>query len=75
MEPAQSIIKKLGGPDKVADICGVHRTRVFAWKRKKVERGTGGVIPMKHIPVLLAHAASSGVDLSASDFIPPADAA
>lgn len=70
MEPAQTIVKALGGPNIVAKIAGVHRTRVSNWMRPKAAGGTGGVIPFKHVPVLLAAAKASAVDLSADDFLP-----
>ena len=70
MEPARTIIDRLGGPNKVATIAGVHRTRVSNWARTKEAGGTGGVIPFKHVPALLAAAKDAGVELSADDFLP-----
>lgn len=76
MEPAASIIKRLGGPGEVSRIAGVHRTRVSNWKRPKDAGGTGGVIPFCHAPALIAAAKEKGIDLSADDFLPtPADTA
>lgn len=70
MEPARTIIDRLGGPNKVATIAGVHRTRVSNWARKKEDGGTGGVIPFKHVPALLAAARDAGLEMSADDFLP-----
>jgi hypothetical protein len=70
MEPASTIIRQLGGPNKVAEIAGVHRTRVSNWKRPSERGGTGGVIPLKHIPKLIAAAKEAGVKMSADDFMP-----
>lgn len=70
MEPAQSIISKLGGPNAVAEIAGVHRTRVSNWSRPKDKGGTGGTIPFKHVPALLSAASERGVELDAADFLP-----
>lgn len=78
MEPAQTIVRKLGGPNAVADITGVHRTRVSNWMRPKEAGGTGGTIPFKHVPALIAAAKDAGVELQADDFLPalvPAPAA
>lgn len=78
MEPAASIIKALGGPNAVALITGVHRTRVSNWMRPKDAGGTGGVIPFRHVPKLLDAAKEIGVSLSADSFLPandPAEAA
>jgi len=70
MEPASSIIAKLGGPNRVAEITHVHRTRVSNWKRAKDAGGTGGLIPFKHVPALLDAARDLGIRLSADDFLP-----
>ena len=75
MEPARTIIDRFGGPTKVASIAGVHRTRVSNWARKKEDGGTGGVIPFKHVPALLAAAKEQGVDLSTDDFLPVSETA
>ncbi len=70
MNPAELIIEKLGGPSKVSKEVGVHRTRVSNWKRPREAGGTGGVIPQKHIPVLISMARREGIELSAQDFFP-----
>lgn len=70
MEPASTIIGQLGGPNKVAEIAGVHRTRVSNWKRAKEDGGTGGMIPFKHVPALIAAGKRLGVKLTADDFLP-----
>ena len=63
MEPAKTIIADLGGPAAVAAIAGVHRTRVYGWL-------STGVIPLKHIPKLIAEAKKQGKDWSADRFLP-----
>lgn len=68
MKPAHSIIAKLGGPSAVAGIVGIHRTRVSNWKRPREVGGTGGLIPQRHIPDLLAYARQHGIELTADDF-------
>lgn len=70
LEPAKRIVSLLGGPNRVASIAGVHRTRVSNWSRKKEDGGTGGTIPFKHVPALLAAAREQGVSLTADDFLP-----
>lgn len=74
MEPAASIISKLGGDTAVAALVGVHRTRVANWKRGKDVGGTGGAIPFKHVPTLIAAAHAAGAELSADDFLPRQEA-
>jgi hypothetical protein len=63
MEPAHTIIEDLGGAAAVAKIAGVHRTRVYGWLKR-------GVIPLKHIPKLIAAARLQGKDWSADRFLP-----
>jgi hypothetical protein len=70
MEPARTIISKLGGATAVAAIAGVHRTRVYLWMRGKEVGGTGGLIPQWHIPKLMAAAQANGVTLTGDDFLP-----
>jgi hypothetical protein len=72
MEPAHSIIKRLGGPSRVAEIVGVHRTRVSNWARPPHKGGTGGAIPHWHVAKLLDHARAHGIDLTEADFAPRA---
>jgi hypothetical protein len=68
MQPADSVIAKLGGVAKTAAAAGVHRTRVSNWKRPRDAGGTGGRIPQKHIEALIAHARQNGIALSLEDF-------
>lgn len=70
MEPAHTIIVKLGGPTAVAEAIGVHRTRVSNWMRPREKGGTGGVIPHWRVPALIELAAKKSVDLALSDFAP-----
>lgn len=71
MEPAQTVIKLLGGTGLVAGIVGVHRTRVSNWKRPRKLGGTDGLIPQSHHRTLLDFAERNGIPLSAEDFLPP----
>lgn len=70
MEPARTIIIKLGGPSAVAGIVNVHRTRPYDWMRSREDGGTGGLIPQAHHVVLLRYAAENAIDLRAEDFLP-----
>jgi len=69
VEPAKTIIRRLGGPSAVASLLGVHRTRVSSWQRSRTSGGTSGRIPQNHIPELLAYARRHGIDLRAEDFL------
>lgn len=68
MEPASSIIDRCGGPAKVAEHLGIHRTRVYAWQAPRDKGGTDGIIPMKHAQVLLRDAHVLGANISPEDF-------
>lgn len=69
MEPAASIIQKLGGPQAVASRLGVAYTAPYRWRSPASKGGTDGAIPRKYIPALLVMASEIGVPLSASDFV------
>jgi hypothetical protein len=59
-----NIIKSLGGADAVADIAGVAVPTVYCWQNRKPFK-----IPSAHWASLLASAKTSGVDLTADDFM------
>jgi hypothetical protein len=69
MEPAKTIIAALGGDTAVSTFLGCHRTWVARWKIA-TPHGTGGNIPLRFIPRLLAEARARGLGLSAEDFLP-----
>jgi hypothetical protein len=73
MEPASTIITKLGGPSKVAAIVGVHPTRVSNWKRPKSVGGTGGRIPQNHHRALLRAAQERGISEITADLLLPVE--
>lgn len=70
MEPAKSIIKRLGGEKAVAEITATSYTAPYRWQHPLAKRGTGGVIPQRHIPTLLAYARQHGIALAPDDFFP-----
>jgi hypothetical protein len=70
MEPAATVVRKLGGPSKVAAILGIHRTRVSNWMRPKESGGTGGRIPQDHHRALLTKAQEIGESITAEDLLP-----
>jgi hypothetical protein len=70
LEPAKSIITRLGGAKQVADTTGAHITRVYKWAQPRDVGGTGGLIPQRYHLVLLDLAARKDVPLTAGDFLP-----
>lgn len=71
MEPAQTIITKLGGPSAVARVVKLHRTRVSSWQRPRERGGHDGLIPQRHHRALLDFAERNKIPLTADDFLPP----
>lgn len=69
LEPANSIISRLGGPDKVREITNASRTRVYRWTQPRENGGTNGVIPTRHAAKILAFAREQGIQISAEEFI------
>ncbi|KQO88923.1 hypothetical protein ASF33_20155 [Methylobacterium sp. Leaf92] len=65
---AASIIAKCNGHAVVAEICGVHVTRVYRWTYPVEKGGSGGVIPTRHQALLLKGARERGIDLRPEDF-------
>lgn len=70
LEPAYSIVHKLGGATKVANIVGKHRTRIYKWMNPREAGGSDGQIPFRYAPALIAAAKARGIALSAEDFLP-----
>lgn len=73
MEPASSIIARLGGEKVVSEITGKAYTAPYRWQHPVEKGGTGGLIPQKYHRVLLSYAETNGIDLIASDFVPGAE--
>jgi hypothetical protein len=75
LEPAHSIIEKLGGPEKAAEASGVHISRVRRWrlpknpvKGKGNSGGTGGIIPATRQQRILDWARAHNIPLTPADF-------
>lgn len=71
MNPAASIISRMGGVEAVAAITGRHISRVYRWTYPVERGGTGGEIPRKEARKILAYARDNGIGLSAEDFLTP----
>jgi hypothetical protein len=70
MEPAHSIIKRLGGEATVAKVTGTAFTAPYRWQYPKEKGGTGGLIPQKYHLPLLDYARANDIPLTAADFLP-----
>lgn len=69
LDPAKSIIAKIGGVDVVASVTGKHISRVYRWMYPKERGGTGGLIPQVEAIKLLSHARSNSIDLDAEEIL------
>lgn len=70
MEPARSIIKRLGGEAKVSEITGRGTTAPYKWQYPLARGGTGGLIPQRLHQRLLDYARANGIPLAPADFLP-----
>lgn len=73
MEPAKTIIKRLGGEAKVAEITGTAFTAPYRWQHPREKGGTGGTIPQKHHRTLIDYARANGIPLSTDEFLAPSE--
>lgn len=75
MEPAKTVIAKLGGPDIVARLTGRDVSRVYRWMYPRDRGGTDGIIPHAEARKLLDHSRVNGIDLGPADFFATPEAA
>lgn len=66
--PAEIVIDVCGGHEAVAEMCGVHLSRVYRWTYPIDRGGTGGVIPTKHQGKLLEAARERNIPLKPEHF-------
>lgn len=74
MDPAKTIIERLGGEAVVSKITGTAYTAPYRWQHSREKGGTGGLIPQKHHRALLIYAREHDIALSSDDFALPLDA-
>lgn len=68
LEPAKSVIEKVGGVEVAAKVTGKHISRIYRWMYPAARGGTGGVVPHSDAMKLLDHARSNSIELSPDDF-------
>lgn len=68
LEPASTVIAKIGGVDIAAQVTGKHVSRIYRWTYPREKGGTGGVIPHEDATKLLKHASDHKIELTAADF-------
>lgn len=69
MEPAASIIKKLGGHDVIAEYLQTAKNTPFRWTYPREKGGTGGIIPHWHHEKLMQMATDRGIPLSRIELV------
>lgn len=69
MEPAKTIIQKLGGEAVVSRITETAYTAPYRWQHPREKGGTGGVIPQRYHRTLLDYAQANDIPLSAEEFL------
>jgi hypothetical protein len=67
LEPARSVVTKLGGVRATARILSIAPSAVSRWMAERDNKGTGGVVPQKHWKALLFFAKKEKIKLSESD--------
>ena len=65
-EPAFTVIERLGGKGRVAELTKLDRSTLTRWCAAPPV-GTGGLIPQRYWPALLRHAKRMGVELTLQD--------
>jgi hypothetical protein len=70
LEPAKSIIHRLGGVEAVAKATDRHPIQVRRWGYARDKGGSEGLIPVEHIEALLHLGARAAPEITASDIRP-----
>lgn len=68
LEPASTVLTKIGGVEVAAQVTGKHPSRIYRWTYPRAKGGTGGVVPHDDATKLLKHAQANGIALVPSDF-------
>jgi hypothetical protein len=71
MDPAATIVRKLGGEAKVAGIVGTALSAPYRWQLEKSRGRTGGFVPQADHRALLDYAHAHGIALTAEEFLMP----
>lgn len=69
LEPAHSVICKLGGVRSTARILGLSPSSVSRWMTGAAKNGTNGAIPQKHWKTILNYAKQEQLKISISDLL------
>lgn len=69
------MVKKLGGPDKAAEVVGISVKSVYRWMWPKEptegkSRGTGGLVPADRQQQIMEWSRRNGYPVNIEDFFP-----
>lgn len=70
---AERVIRKLGGPARVAELLGTSRQAIYKWTYPRQRGGTGGYIPARRQLELMVVCKMQGIVLTKNDFFPLGD--
>ena len=68
IDPAKTVIARMGGASRVSEITGRNIATVYRWMNPRERGGTDGIIPHEDARKLLECAEKNGLDLVHSDF-------
>lgn len=68
LEPAYSVVERLGGKSAVSNRLKIHKSTLTRWCQP-VPWGTGGMIPQRHWLTLLEMAREAGVSLTVQELV------
>jgi hypothetical protein len=68
LDPARTIIERVGGASAAAEATGVNRVVAYRWMRSRDMGGTDGFIPSKYHRDLLEYARRNNLPLTPDDF-------
>lgn len=68
LDPAKTVVAKLGGPEVAAEVTGKHISRVYRWMAPREKGGTGGAVPQEDAEAILQFAAENSLPIVAADF-------
>jgi DNA-binding transcriptional regulator YdaS (Cro superfamily) len=66
--PYDRVLEVVGSQKALVELSGVRQSTVSGWQES-------GIIPLRHIPRILAAASDRGISLSEKDFLPSVETA
>ncbi|MFO0268969.1 MAG: hypothetical protein ACK53W_00310 [Gemmatimonadota bacterium] len=67
LEPARTVVTRIGGVRATARILDIAPSAVSRWMLPRAKGGTNGAVPLKHWQRLLNHAKRESIPLTVND--------